>query len=279
MACGLLPLLGRHALVTGSTSGLGLAIAIQLARAGASVALHGLGDAATVESALAKVAAGYERVATLGNFSPALPRYYASPAWAPATVARDVEQLIADVEAVQPLDILVNNAGVQFVSPLEAFPPDQWDRVIALNLSAPFHAMRCALPAMRARGWGRAINIASVHGLVASVDKAAYVASKHGLVGLTKAVALEYARTGVTVNAVCPGWVATPLMDAQVRTRAAARGLSEDAARAALVGEKQPNARAAQGSEVGALCVFLASHEAQGILGSSYAIDGGWTAV
>jgi len=176
------------------------------------------------------------------------------------------------------VDILVNNAGIQHVAPLETFPPERWDAVIAVNLSAAFHTMRCALPGMKARGWGRMINIASVHGLVASVNKAAYVAAKHGLVGLTKAVALETATSGVTVNAICPGWVLTPLVQRQVDDRAQLDNLSNEEATQRLLAEKQPSLLFTTPQQIGELAVFLCSSAGNNIRGASFQVDGGWTA-
>ena len=176
------------------------------------------------------------------------------------------------------VDILVNNAGVQFTAPVEEFPPERWDAVLAINLSACFHAIRAVLPQMRKRDWGRIINVASAHGVVASVQKAAYVASKHGLLGLTKVVALETARTGVTCNAICPGWVRTPLVEKQIAERAARENASIDETTAALLAEKQPSQRFATPEQIGALAVFLCSESASEIRGAALPIDGGWTA-
>jgi 3-hydroxybutyrate dehydrogenase len=188
------------------------------------------------------------------------------------------ENVRAMVEAAGDVDILVNNAGIQHVSPVETFPEERWDQVLAVNLSACFHAIRAALPRMRAKNWGRIINIASVHGLVASANKSAYVAAKHGLVGLTKVVALETARTGVTCNAICPGWVLTPLVRKQIEDRAAREGIPADQARDLLLGEKQPSMDFATPEQIGALAVFLCSDAAAQIRGASLTVDGGWTA-
>ena len=265
-----LPLTGRTALVTGSTSGIGLGIAVALARAGATVALNGLGDPAPALAAVAAAAAAASGAAPLLP-----PRHFACDLTDPAGCA----QLVATVcAALGSLDILVNNAGMQHVAPLVAFPVQQWDAVLALNLSAPFHLMRAALPAMVGRGWGRVINIASVHGLVASAHKCAYVAAKHGLVGLTKAAALEHAAQGVTVNALCPGWVLTPLVQAQVQARAAAGSQSTEQATAALLAEKEPSGKFTATEDVGALAVFLASSAADNVMGAAWVCDGGWTA-
>jgi 3-hydroxybutyrate dehydrogenase len=176
------------------------------------------------------------------------------------------------------IDILVNNAGIQYTAPVESFPADRWDAVIAINLSANFHAIRAVIPQMRQRDWGRIVNIASVHGLVASVEKAAYVAAKHGVIGLTKVVALETARTGITCNAICPGWVLTPLVEKQIKELAAFEQVSIDEARAELLSEKQPSHEFATPKEIGALTAFLCSDAAGQIRGAALTVDGGWTA-
>ena len=176
------------------------------------------------------------------------------------------------------VDILVNNAGIQHVANVEDFPVERWDAIIAINLSSAFHTSRLAIPAMRARNWGRIVNIASAHGLVASAAKSAYVAAKHGIVGLTKASALELATTGVTVNAICPGWVLTPLVQKQIDARAARDGLSGDEARVALLGEKQPSLQFTTPEQLGELAVFLCSEAAANVRGVAWAVDGGWTA-
>ena len=181
-------------------------------------------------------------------------------------------------ESFGAVDVLVNNAGIQHVSPVHDFPVEQWDDVIAVNLSSVFHTIRAALPAMKARGWGRIVNVASAHGLVASPDKAAYVSAKHGVLGLTKTVALETATTGVTCNAICPGWVLTPLVEAQIHARAERDGISFDTAKAALVGEKQPSREFVTTADIGALTVFLCSDAAAQVRGAAWNIDGGWCA-
>lgn len=258
-------LAGRTALVTGSTSGIGLGVARALAAEGANVVFNGFGDRDAIDQLQADVAVEFG-VRTA---------YHGADLSKPA----DIEALFAFATSTfGVVDIVVNNAGIQHVSDIEHFSPERWDAVIAVNLSAPFHATRLALPGMRARNWGRVINIASVHGLVASANKSAYVAAKHGLVGLTKVTALETAATGVTCNAICPGWVHTPLVQAQVEARAAAGGLTEDQAKAALLAEKQPSGEFVTPAQIGALAVFLCSDAAAQVRGAAWNIDGGWTA-
>ncbi|GBD41289.1 D-beta-hydroxybutyrate dehydrogenase [bacterium HR39] len=193
----------------------------------------------------------------------------------PAQIARMMERI---GERLGPVEILVNNAGIQHVAPVESFPPEKWDAILAVNLSAAFHTIRLALPAMRERGFGRIVNIASAHGLVASVHKAAYVASKHGLVGLTKVVALETAGSDITCNAICPGWVRTPLVEAQIEARAKAEDVDVEEAARRLLLEKQPSGRFVEPEQIAALCVFLCSPAAREIRGAALPIDGGWTA-
>ncbi|MDQ7989396.1 MAG: 3-hydroxybutyrate dehydrogenase [Candidatus Dactylopiibacterium sp.] len=251
---------GKSALVTGSTSGIGLGIAQALARAGAKVMLNGFGD---VELALQS-----------------MDRYEHTPGYHPADL-RDPAQIEAMMRhAAQELsgvDILVNNAGIQHVSPVESFPVERWDAIMAINLSSVFHATRLALPAMRARNWGRIINIASVHGLVASRDKSAYVAAKHGVVGFTKTVALETAQTGVTCNALCPGWVLTPLVQQQIDARIAG-GASPEEAQEGLLKEKQPSGEFVTPRQLGELVLFLCSEAAAQVRGAAWNVDGGWVA-
>ena len=256
---------GKTALVTGSTSGIGLAIARALAQDGVSVMLNGFGDKAEIE----KIRAGIEKECGVKA------RYTGADMAKPAEIA----SLIAATEKeFRALDVLVNNAGIQHVANIEDFPIEKWDAIIAVNLSAAFHTIRAALPGMKRRKWGRIINIASAHGLVASGQKAAYVAAKHGIVGLTKVVAIETANAGITCNAICPGWVMTPLVAQQVEARAKDAGQSFDAAKVALVSEKQPMHEYTKPENIGALAVFLASEAAATITGSAYSIDGGWTA-
>jgi 3-hydroxybutyrate dehydrogenase len=250
---------GKVALVTGSTSGIGLGIARALAAEGAQIMLNGFGDAAQIDRLCAELKA----------------RYHAADMAKPAEVRRLVEETAAQLGSV---DILVNNAGIQHVAPVEEFPDERWDAVIAINLSASFHAIKAALPHMRKRGRGRIVNIASAHGLVASANKAAYVTAKHGLVGLTKVVALETASTGITCNAICPGWVLTPLVQKQIDDLARREKLSGDEAKRRLLAEKQPSGEFATPVEIGGLAVFLCSDAASQIRGASLSIDGGWTA-
>jgi 3-hydroxybutyrate dehydrogenase len=256
---------GRAAIVTGSTSGIGLGIARALVANGADMLLNGLGDREEIERLRRDLAAEHRvRVA-----------YSAADLSRPAEVAAMVAQAVREFGR---LDILVNNAGIQYTAPVEEFPAERWDAVIAINLSAAFHAIRAALPPMKSRRWGRIVNIASAHGLVASTHKAAYVAAKHGLVGLTKVVALETATTPITCNAVCPGWVLTPLVQKQIDERAAKAGFSPERARHELLAEKQPSLDFATPSQIGELTVFLCGEAAAQIRGVALPVDGGWTA-
>ncbi|MEY3510956.1 MAG: D-beta-hydroxybutyrate dehydrogenase [Pseudomonadota bacterium] len=251
----------KTALVTGSTSGIGLGIAKALARQGANIVLNGFGD---VEGPKAEIAALGVKVAYHG-----------------ADMSR-VDQIEDMVKFAQvqwgSLDILVNNAGIQHVSKIENFSTERWDAIIAINLSSAFHTTRCALPAMKAANWGRIINVASVHGLVASAEKSAYVAAKHGVVGLTKVTALENATTGVTCNAICPGWVLTPLVQKQVDAKAAALGLSNEDAKKVLLGEKEPSMQFTTPEELGELAVFFCSAAGNNVRGVAWNMDGGWAA-
>jgi 3-hydroxybutyrate dehydrogenase len=259
------PLHNQAAVVTGSTSGIGLGIAGALAAAGADVMLNGFGDADLVAGIRDDLAARHG-VRVLHSA-------------ADMTRPGEVAAMVADAEAAfGRLDILVNNAGIQFVAPIAEFPEDQWDRIIAINLSASFHATKAALPGMQARGAGRIVNIASVHGLVASPFKGAYVAAKHGVIGLTKTVALEVATTGITCNAICPGFVRTPLVEGQLAELAKAHGMSEDEVVREVVLASQPNKRFVDVEQIGQLVVFLCSPAAASITGASLPIDGAWLA-
>ena len=256
---------GKAAVVTGSTSGIGLGIARALAEQGAGILLNGFGEAAEIESLRSGLA---ERCGVEVAYSPA-----------DISSAEQAAEMVAHAErTLGGVDILVNNAGVQHTDLIEDFPVAQWDRVIGINLSGVFHGMRAAIPPMRARGWGRIITIASAHGLVASAQKSAYVAAKHGVIGLTKVAALELAESGITANAICPGWVLTPLVQKQIHTRAARAGTSLEAEAEALLAEKQPMRRFTTPEQIGALCVFLCSEAAATISGAALPIDGGWTA-
>ena len=256
---------GKQALVTGSTSGIGLGIARALAAKGANLTINGFGDAGEIEKL---------RMSLVSEFGVDVV-YVNADLMKPA----EVESLIRGIEArAGAVDILVNNAGIQHTAKVSEFPVERWDAIIALNLSAAFHAIRCALPAMEKRGWGRIINIASAHGLVASPMKSAYVAAKHGLVGLTKTVALEQARTRITCNAVCPGWVLTPLVQKQIDARAAEQKISVQQAKLDLVSEKQPSQEFVTPEQLGELCVFLCSEAAAQVRGAAWNVDGGWVA-
>ncbi|MDB4959326.1 MAG: 3-hydroxybutyrate dehydrogenase [Myxococcales bacterium] len=255
------PLHGKTALVTGSTSGIGLGIATALAEQGASVILNGFGD---VDAARTIVGRAGGRVG-----------YHGADLGRADHIAALMSYAAAEFDGV---DVLVNNAGIQHVASIETFPVDKWDAILAVNLTAAFHTTRLALPAMRARNWGRIINIASVHGLVASIHKAAYVAAKHGLLGLTKVTALETARTGITCNALCPGWVLTPLVQRQIDDRAAREGVGDDVAREALLVEKQPSADFVTLEQLAATATFLCSDAANQVRGAAWNVDGGWIA-
>jgi len=252
---------GKAALVTGSTSGIGLGIAICLAREGANIVLNGFGE---TEAAQAKVREFGTKVGYHG---------------ADMSKPEEIEAMMAYAESeFGGVDVLVNNAGIQHVAAIEDFETARWDAIIAINLSSSFHTTRLAIPGMRKKNWGRVLNIASVHGLVASAQKSAYIAAKHGLVGLTKTVALETATTGITVNAICPGWVLTPLAQKQVDARAAAEGISDDEAKIQLLSEKQPSLQFTTSEELGGLAVFLCSDAAANVRGVAWQMDGGWTA-
>lgn len=256
---------GKTAIVTGSTSGIGMGIAHALAAQGAQVMINGFGDAAAIEKERAGIADKYKvKVA------------YSS---ADVTHHGEVQAMIEQAEKeLGPVDILVNNAGIQFVEDIEKFPTEKWDAVLGTNLDSAFYSVRAALPGMKQRKWGRIINIASAHGLVASARKSAYVASKHGIVGLTKVIALETAQSGITCNAICPGWVLTPLVQKQIEDRAKAENISTDKAKHDLLAEKQPTLQFVEIAEIGALVVYLCGDMAKSITGAAISIDGGWTA-
>jgi 3-hydroxybutyrate dehydrogenase len=258
-------LAGKVSLVTGSTSGIGLGIARALAGAGSEVVLNGFGKPDEIAATQAKLAAEFNvRVV----YSPA-------DMSKPESIRTMIEKTL---ESFGRLDIVVNNAGIQHVAPLQDFPVEKWDAILAINLSSAFHTTRLALPSMLANKWGRIVNIASAHGLVASPFKSAYVAAKHGIVGLTKVTALETAEQGITCNAICPGYVYTPLVEAQIDSQAKAHGIPrEQVIRDVLLGQ-QPNKRFATVEELGALTVFLASEAAASITGVALPVDGGWTA-
>jgi 3-hydroxybutyrate dehydrogenase len=256
---------GKTALVTGSTSGIGLAIAQALAQDGANVMLNGFGDKTAIE----QIRAGIEK-----DFG-VKARYSGADMSKPAEIA---DMIHTTEKEFGTLDVLVNNAGIQHVANIEDFPIEKWDAIIAINLSSSFHTIRAAVPGMKKRKWGRIINIASAHGLVASTQKVAYVSAKHGLVGLTKVVAMETANDGVTCNAICPGWVLTPLVQQQIDARAKASGGSVKDEAIKLLSEKQPMHEFTKPESIGALVVFLCSDAAETMTGSAYSIDGGWIA-
>jgi len=252
---------GKTALVTGSTSGIGLGIAKSLARHGANIVLNGFGNIDEPRSQIE--ALGVQAV------------YHGADMSKPG----EIEDMMKFAAAqLGPVDVLVNNAGIQHVANIEDFPAERWDAIIAINLSSAFHTTRLALAAMKAANWGRIINVASVHGLVASAQKSAYVAAKHGLIGLTKVTALETATTGVTCNAICPGWVLTPLVQKQVDARAHAGGLSNEEATRQLLGEKEPSLQFTTPEELGELAVFFCSPAANNVRGAAWNMDGGWAA-
>jgi 3-hydroxybutyrate dehydrogenase len=258
-------LAGKVSLVTGSTSGIGLGIARALAAAGSEIVLNGFGKPEEIADVQAKITAKFKvRV----SFSPA-------DMSKPAAIREMIEKTL---QASGRLDILVNNAGIQHVAPLQDFPPEKWDAILAINLSSAFHTTRLALPSMLANKWGRIINVASAHGLVASPYKSAYVAAKHGIVGLTKVTALETAEQGITCNAICPGYVYTPLVEAQIDGQAKAHNIPREKVIRDVLLAQQPNKRFVTVEELGALSVFLASDAGASITGIALPVDGGWTA-
>ena len=259
------PLAGKVALVTGSTSGIGLGIARAFAAAGANIVLNGFGPPAEIEKTRQQVASDFN-VQT--QFSPA-------DMTKPAAIG---EMIQTTLDSLGRLDVLVNNAGIQHVAPIDQFPVEKWDAILSINLSSAFHTIRGALPTMRRNGWGRIINIASAHGLVASPFKSAYVAAKHGVIGLTKVVALETAQDNITCNAICPGYVYTPLVEAQIEGQAKAHGIPREQVIRDVLLAQQPNKRFATVDEMGAIAVFLASDAAASITGVALPAFGGWTA-
>ena len=256
---------GKTAIVTGSTGGIGLGIAEALAAAGCNLMLNGFGEPGEIEKLRAALAAKHRVEAAYGAADVSRPA--------------EIRDLVADTaRRFGGVDILVNNAGIQHVAKVVDFPEERWDAIIAINLSAAFHAAKAALPHMFEKRWGRIVNIASAHGLVASGEKAAYVAAKHGLVGLTKVIAIEAANSGVTCNAICPGWVLTALVERQIEARAAAAGIAVRQAREDLVREKQPMLEYTTPQKIGAFAVFLCGDDAATITGAALSIDGGWVA-
>ncbi|MBI1625888.1 3-hydroxybutyrate dehydrogenase [Comamonas suwonensis] len=256
---------GKTALVTGSTSGIGLGIAVALARQGANIVLNGFGD----------VEAPRAQVLEAGKAAGIKVGYHGADMSKAAEIEAMMKYAAAEFGRV---DILVNNAGIQHVAKIQDFPVEKWDAIMAINLSSAFHTTRLALPAMQQANWGRIINVASVHGLVGSAEKSAYVAAKHGVVGLTKVTALENATTGVTCNAICPGWVLTPLVQKQVDAKAAAQGISNEEATKLLLGEKEPSQQFTTPEELGELAVFFCSAAAGNVRGVAWNMDGGWAA-
>ena len=253
------------ALITGATSGIGLGMARSFAAKGYDLAINGFGDSNEIDRICRKLETDH-LVKVL----------YSS---ADMTKVSEIETFVSDtITSFGRLDVVVNNAGVQYVSPVDEFPTDKWDLVISVNLTAAFHTTRLSLPQMRKQGRGRIINVASAHGLIASPNKSAYVAAKHGLVGLTKTVALEAAEFGVTCNAICPGWVKTPLVETQIETLAREHGVTQDVATQEMILHRQPTREFVQVDQIAALALFLSSDDASSITGSAYSIDGGWTA-
>jgi 3-hydroxybutyrate dehydrogenase len=256
---------GKTAIVTGSTSGIGLGIAEALARSGANVVLNGFGEAMQLEKTRSDLA---ERTNARIVYSPA-----------DMSKPRAIEQMVRQTtDAFGAVDIMVNNAGIQHVAPIEEFPEEKWDAIVAINLSSAFHATKLVLPGMRRRGWGRVINVASAHALVASPYKAAYVAAKHGVLGLTKVTALETAEDGITCNAICPGYVRTPLVEQQIDDQAKAHGIPRDRVISEVLLKNQPNKRFVEVAELSALALFLCSDNAASVTGAALPIEGGWTA-
>lgn len=256
---------GKTAIITGSTSGIGLGIAEAFARSGANVVLNGFGDAMQIEKSRADLAA----------------RANARVVYSPADMSKPkaIEQMVRQtIDAFGAVDIMVNNAGIQHVAPIEEFPDEKWEAILAINLSSAFHATKLVLPTMRRRGWGRLINVASAHALVASPYKAAYVAAKHGVLGLTKVTALETAEDGITCNAICPGYVRTPLVEHQIDDQAKAHGIPREKVISDVLLQRQPNKRFVEVAELAALALFLCSDNGASVTGVALPMDGGWTA-
>lgn len=259
------PLARKLAIVTGSTSGIGLGIAKALAAQGANLVINGFGQAHEIEKLMKHLSDEYKVTVEYDG--------------ADLSKAQEIERMMNHINRKHGgVDILVNNAGIQHVAPVEKFPVEKWNAVLDINLSAVFHTTRLALPHMKQKNWGRILNIASVHGVVASVEKSAYVASKHAVVGLTKVIALENARTGVTANCICPGWVLTPLVKAQIETRAKTLNISFEEAKTKLLMEKQPSGGFVTPEQLGAMSAFLCSEAASEVRGVAWCMDGGWTA-
>lgn len=255
----------KNAIVTGSTSGIGLGIATALAKQGMNLMLNGFGDPQAIEQIRAELADTYGVQVLYSDADMSKPAA--------------IEAMVAQAQAeLGQIDVLVNNAGIQHVSPVEDFPPEKWDAILAINLSSAFHTTRLLLPGMKARGWGRIINLASAHGLVASPYKSAYVAAKHGVIGLTKSVALEAAEAGVTVNAICPGYVLTPLVEKQIPDTAKARGITEEEVKRDVLLKAQPTKKFVTVEQLAEAVLFLCSDAAASMTGSSLSMDGGWTA-
>lgn len=259
------PLEGRTAIVTGSTSGIGLGVAESLAAAGAAIVLNGFGDMNAIDALADRLTREHDVAVTYNSADMSKPD--------------EIAMMVGDAERrFGQVDILVNNAGIQYLAPIESFPPEKWDAILAINLSAAFHLTRHVLAGMKERGFGRIVNVASAHGLIASPFKAAYVAAKHAVVGLTKTTALEAAEAGVTCNAICPGYVWTPLVEKQIDDQARAHAIPREQVIRDILLAKQPNKKFATVEEIGALAVFLCSDLAQSITGTAIPVDGGWTA-
>lgn len=256
---------GKNAIVTGSTSGIGLAVARALAGEGCNILFNGFGDKAEIDKIVQET---QKKFGVAADYSPA-----------DMSKPGDIADMVGMAEKkFGGCDILVNNVGIQFTSPIEEFPTEKWDAILAINLSSAFHTVKHALPGMKQRKFGRIVNIASAHGLVASANKSAYVAAKHGIVGLTKVIALEAARSGVTANAICPGWVHTPLVQKQIDAKAREKNISAEEATGQLLGEKQPNMRFIKAEHIGAMTVFLCGENGSSMTGEILSMDGGWTA-